>query len=187
MTTQEAIYGRRAIRDYLPEPVSDETITELIDAAIQAPNAINLQPWAFSVVQDRDLLSEISARALEILKEQPLPPELRAMIDAPGWNIFYNAGTLIVICARPIGERADWDCCLAGENMMLAARDRGLGSCVIGFARPALDLPDIRTKLRIPEEYQVILPIILGYAKQFPHSPGRRAPELLSWLAPVNA
>src|SRR5579859_4163872 len=125
----EAIYARRAVRNYTDEQVSEPKVRELLEAAIQAPSAVNTQPWAFVVIQDKALLNEISDRSIQILRNRPLAPELKATIEQLGFNVFYNAGTLILICAKPTGAHPDWDCCFAAENLMLAARGLGLGSC----------------------------------------------------------
>jgi hypothetical protein len=53
MDLKEAIYTRRSTRDYTAEPVSEKIIREFIDAAIQAPTAVNAQPCTFCVVHDR--------------------------------------------------------------------------------------------------------------------------------------
>ena len=100
MTTTEAIYRRRAVRDYTDEVISEQTIKELIDAAAQAPSSVNVQPWAFVVVQDKDLLKKISARATELMDTEGLSEARREAIEDPNWNIFYNAGTLIVVNVR---------------------------------------------------------------------------------------
>jgi nitroreductase len=57
MQLKEAIHGRRAVRDYTDQPADKAAVTTLIEAAIRAPSAINQQPWAFVVVQDKALLS----------------------------------------------------------------------------------------------------------------------------------
>ncbi len=181
METWEAISQRRAVRDYTAEPLSEATVRRLIEAATLAPSAINVQPWAFVVVQDRDLLKRLSDRAKPMLIHGGFPAELAQMIANPEFNIFYNAGTLIVLCAKPVGEHPDWDCCLAGENLLIAARDMGLGTCVIGFAWTVLDLPETRAELGIPADCQIVLPIIVGHPESFPPSHGRNAPEILSW------
>ena len=63
MELLQAIHGRRSVREFTDEPVSDATLHELIDAAIQAPSAINQQPWCFVVVQEQALLARISDQA----------------------------------------------------------------------------------------------------------------------------
>jgi nitroreductase len=56
MDVREAIYGRRAVREFTTEPVDEAALRRLIDAAVQAPSAVNQQPWRFTVVRDRKLL-----------------------------------------------------------------------------------------------------------------------------------
>ena len=53
MDVVEAIYHRRAVREYTSDLVDQETLKFLIDAAIQAPSAVNQQPWSFAVVRDK--------------------------------------------------------------------------------------------------------------------------------------
>ena len=187
MNATEAIFARRAVRDFTDDPIPDSTVRQLIDAAIQAPSAVNSQPWAFVVIQDRSLLRDISARAADLFRRQGASEKLLKAIEAPEWNIFYNAANLIIICARPEGAHPDWDCCFAAENLLIAARDRGIGACIIGMAWGALCEPDIKRRLGIPEDYQVIAPIIVGYPKHFPASPGRKNPEILSWKVAARA
>ena len=75
MDLLEAIHARRSVREYTDTSVDDGTLRELIDAAIQAPSAINQQPWTFVVVRDRALLAEISREAKSYL--------LKASLSAP--------------------------------------------------------------------------------------------------------
>ncbi len=182
MTAIESIYERRAVRDYRDELVPEDLIRELIDAAVQAPSAVNAQPWAFVIVQNQEILKQISIRTLALMKEREMSDGLREQINRPDWNLFYNAGTLVIICAKPGGLHPEWDCCLAGQNLMLAARERGLGSCVIGFSWIALTQPDTKDLLGIPHGYEAVLPIILGLPVEFPATHTRNAPEILRWI-----
>jgi len=68
---------------------------------------------------------------------------------------------------------------------MLAARNEGLGSCWIGFARPWLDLPATKAELNLPEHYHVVAPIVLGLPKAWPDSHGRKPAEIY-WLHEQN-
>jgi nitroreductase len=159
----------------------------LLDAAVQAPSALNDQPWSFVVVQDADLLKRISDRAKLLMLHRELPPPLLEMVSSPQFNIFYNAGTLILICAKSRDPEKAWDCCFAAENLMLAAREMGLGTCFIGFAWPALEQDDIRKDLGIPDGHTAVAPVIVGYPRSFPSGPHREAPTILRWIsAPVT-
>jgi nitroreductase len=185
MDVLHAIYRRRAVRDYSSKRVGENSILALLYAATQAPSAINVQPWAFCVIQDKPLLKSFSDRAKGLMMESPasrrFPPDLRKMLTDQAYNIFYNASTLVVIYAKPIGEHPDWDCCFAAQNLMLAAEDAGLATCPIGLAWTLFDHPEIRSDLQIPTEYVAVLPIIVGYPAAQTPPPERKEPQILSW------
>ena len=138
MDLKEAIYTRRAVREFTAEPVEDKTIRELIDAAIQAPSAVNQQAWSFSVVRDKTLLERISREAkaymLKTLPAGPMSHRFQQLLSDPDFDIFYHAPVLIVISSTADNPWAIEDCSLAAENLMLAAAGgTGLGTCWIGF------------------------------------------------------
>ena len=187
----DAIYRRRATRAFTAAPVADASILELLRAAVRAPTALALEPWAFVIVQDRAVLSLISERAkllavtadgrqhrgLARTQREGMP----AMFTDPNFNIFYDANTLIVICARPLGAFVMADCWLAAENLMLAATALGLATCPVGFAQLALGDPAIKAELGIPVDVTPVVPIIVGVAASNPSPTSRREPEILSW------
>lgn len=185
MDLKEAIYNRRSIREYLDEPVEKQLILDLLEAAVQAPSAMNEQPWAFVVIQDKSLLRAYSDRAKALFQETMMPEReksaLKKMLSDPEFNIFYNSGTLIVICAKPVGQHPEWDCYLAGQNIMLTAHGLGLGTCPIGLSWPLFEQEDVRTELQIPAGYAAVLPIIVGYPKEPAKAVTRAAPKILCW------
>lgn len=61
MELNEAIAGRRTVREYTSEAVDEQTIKRLIEAAVQAPSAVNEQPWTFTVVRDQAVLDRLSS------------------------------------------------------------------------------------------------------------------------------
>src|SRR5271166_4627078 len=186
MQFSDVIRKQRAIRDFAHQFIDRTTIERLIGSAILAPSAMNLQPWAFAVVADRQKVDEFAKRAKEwlltTLSTTSYEPSLRHMLENPNFSVFYHAPALVLVMAKASGTQAAEDCCLAAENFMLAARDEGLGTCWIGFARPWLDLPSIKAELGLPEQYHVVAPIIFGYPKEWPESPGRNPAEI-HWLA----
>jgi len=192
MSALDAIYQRRATRAFAPTPVDEATIRELLHAAVHAPTAIHLEPWAFVVVQDKALLKRISDRAkmlatspnAQIHRELPRTaslPRAPAILTDPEFNIFYDAGTLIVICGKPMGPLVTADCWLAAENLMLAATALGLATCPIGFAISALADSEVKAELGIPPEVTAIAPIIVGTPATAPVAATRREPVILSW------
>jgi nitroreductase len=192
----ETIHARRSVRDYTPKRIDEATIRTLLDAAVQAPTAVHEEPWAFVVVQDAAVLRRISDRAKPLWIVQAAKGERPPRTDAPrdtlsraasrfadpGFNIFYNAGTLIVIAARPLGPFVAADCWLAAENVMLAARGIGLGTCCIGLALPALNASDTKAELGIPAEVTAVAAIIVGEPAAVPPPVPRKPPQILSWL-----
>lgn len=187
------IYARRAVRAYREQQPSAAALRELLDAAVQAPTAMHLEPWGFVVIQDRSRLKRYSDRAKAILLDptrvvgwgSTASPhrEHLGLLDDPGFNIFYDAGTLIVVCRRTAGAFADADCWLAAENLMLAATAKGLATCCIGFAVGVLNAADVKRELAIPEQGAAVAPIIVGYAREAAAPVPRSAPQILSWVA----
>ena len=190
MDLMEAIHQRRAIRAYTEEPVHAKQVRELLDAAIQAPSAMNHQPWAFVVIQDRKELIRLSDEAkAHFLKHEDLHPSHHSPLHAfhdtlgsPEYNLFYDASTLILICATSHSGFAPGDCLLAAQNIMLAAHAMGLGTCPIGLALPWLSHPATKQRLGIPEDYLPVLPLILGHPREKPLKPERQPPEVLRWV-----
>lgn len=183
MQTIEAITCRRAVREYTDAPIGRTTIKRLIDAAIMAPSAMNLQPWAFAALLDRALIREYGCRIKDWLLTQrsSFDPQLRKLIEAEDYNIFHDAPALVLVLAKSRRAQAFEDCCLAAENLMLAARDEGLGTCCIGLARPWLNLPSTKQEMSLPDTFEVVVPMIVGEPKVWPESHGRNPAEI-HWL-----
>jgi len=182
----DVIAKRRAVREFREQPVEQADLEKLIYAAILAPSAMNMQPWAFAVLRGRERIEGYSKRVqqwlLASLSTTSYDPSMRHMLEDPTFAVFHHAPALILILAKSAAPQASEDCCLAAENLMLAARELDLGTCPIGLARPWLDLPATKTELGLPAEYHVVTPIIVGYAKRWPDSPGRHEPEIL-WIS----
>ena len=187
VTVHDAIHERRSVRSYAPHLLDRAVLRTLLDAAIRAPTAVHAQPWGFVIVQDPKLLEEISDRAKPLFVAEAHRAHLDRgghaleIFTHPQFNIFYDAGTLIVICAEGEGPFAVADCWLAAENLMLAACAKGLGTCVIGSALPALKLPEMKAKLGIPDDFSAVAPIIVGVPSgPVPMTP-RKEPRILAW------
>lgn len=182
MRVLEAIYQRRSVRAFSAPVPSQEQLWRLIDAAVQAPNAMNRQPWRFTVVRDRALLRHISDRAkahvLENAREALALHGIEQMLSAPGFNIFNDAPVLIVISATESSDWAQIDCALAAQTLMLAACEEGLGSCWIGFSQAWLQTLEGRTALGLGEEAIPIAPIVLGHPLEVAASVSRGAPDI---------
>lgn len=188
MSVMDAIYNHCSVRNFTAQPVSATDIHMLLYAAVQAPTDNQAEPWVFAVIQDRkhlDHLSETAKRTLWLQAQgndhDGAARRSANLIRDPEYHAFYNAGTLIIIYGRPLGPFVAADCWLAAENLMLAASAAGLGSCVIGLAVPALNSPEWKNLLEIPQELTAYAPILIGYPEDAATPHTRNPPEVIVW------
>jgi nitroreductase len=186
MDFNEAVFGRRAVREYTAETVDEQVTRRLVDAAIQAPSAVNQQPWTFAVIRDQNLLDRLSRDAkAHMLANMPASPHsshFQVLLDDPSFQIFYHAPVLILISAAADGPWIIEGCALAAENLMLAAYAAGLGSCWIGFAQSFLNTTDGKTMLGLPAACVPVAPIIIGHPKAASPPVPRKAREI-RWIS----
>lgn len=185
MELMEAIRKRRSVRSYKPDAVGREKIETLLDAAVHAPSAMNAQPRAFGVIEDKATLGKYSERTkaflLSKMEEWPWLANYKPYFENPEYNVFYHAPALVVIYAKNNAPVSGIDCTLAAENLMLAAADMGLGTCWIGFATWILDTPEAKKELGVPEEYTAVAPIIVGYPGDDNPPTEKNPPEIVYW------
>ncbi len=155
MDVFEAIKSRRSIRQFTDEPLGKEELERLLDAARWAPSGGNQQRWRFVVVT--------SPAQKELIRK-----------FAPG--IFAMPSAFIVICADREPDANPWqealylaDCSIAAQNIMLAAHEMGIGTCVaLSYAKVA-----VSEILELPENIEPMLVITLGYPAEDPEPPPR--------------
>ena len=186
MELMEAIRSRRSVRSYAATPVERVTLEKLIDAAVLAPSASNSQPWAFGVIEGVERIGEYGDRAkvafLARIAADPAQAAFRARLSDPAYRLFHGAPALVCIYARLARDNATGDCSMAAQNLMLAARELGLGTCWIGLAHPLFNSPELKGELGVPAEYSAVAQIIVGYPEGgFPEARERMAPEIIFW------
>lgn len=133
----DVIMTRTSIRAYRDCPVGADTVELLLRAAMAAPSAVNRQPWAFVVVDDRELLRELAGA---------LPFAKMAARALPG------RGRLRRLVAQS-GASGDWwvmDASAASENLLLAAHALGLGAVWTGVYPRGERVEAVRRVLRLP-------------------------------------
>ena len=162
-----AIMERRSIRQYSDTPVSHDTLALIVQCGINAPSGMNQQPWEVRVVEDASFISETT----ELFKEAN--PEMVSK-DANFKNMYRNAPNIIVV-ATPEGKGA-LDAGLLGENMAIAAKSLGLGTCFlggpVGFLYTEAGKPYLE-KLDLPEGYTISYILAIGYPEESPEAKPR--------------
>ncbi len=155
MDVLEATRIRRSIRKYRPEPIPDEKLRTILEAARLAPSAANRQPWRFVVVEDRE--------------------RRKALAKAANDQTFLgDAGAIVVAISDP-EKSARWhekDTMIALEHVVLAATALGYGTCWIG----AFDEDAVKSLLKIPAKMKVVALLPIGIPDEKP--PPRRRREL---------
>jgi nitroreductase len=184
----EVIKSRRAIRSFEDKPVPESAIQTMLEAATYAPSAINIQPWKFTLITNKDAMKHLSDTAKPALLRM-LPDVgdeglagIKKQLTNPQYNIFYNAPLLIFVSGVK-SPYAIYDCSMAAQNMMLAAYTLGIGSCWIGTAVGLANDPKVKAELGVPEDHEVHAAIIFGYPKGgFPKAPEKRPAVVLKQI-----
>ena len=141
MDTLQAIFERRSIRRYKREAIPDEHLKQILEAGRQAPSAANRQPWHFIVVREAEQKQRVAQACNGLM-----------------WMA--DAACILVALGLP-AVSSKWyrvDVAIALENMVLAARSLGYGTCWIG----AFDPEKVRTVCQIPPEAEVVACTPLG-------------------------
>lgn len=176
MDVLEAIHGRRSVRSYEARPVPRELIDSIIvDAAQAPPPHRGMVPWTFTVIEGAERIAAYGERAMTYAREhRPAGPGWD-WIERPGFKIFWQA-PVVVIISGPVG-----DCNRAGQNFMLSAHARGLGSCWVGSPMLWLSTPEVRAELKIPSDLAPVAVLCLGYPADVPEAIVRKRPPIV-WL-----
>lgn len=184
MELKEAIRTRRSVRKYKSEPITEQTVKELLELAAWAPSGMNTQPWLFILVREADYLKALSDRCREFMlarmEDAPALLNYRGLLSNPDFNIFYGAPVLVLIFGRLEAFTYVNDCSMAALNLMLAAWDRGIGSCWIGFARGYCGTPGFMKELNVPDGYELVAPVILGYPADPPGQGARKEIKVIN-------
>ncbi len=175
--------AQRAHRSFTDDPVSDELIGRVLDAATFAPSAENRQPWEFVVVRDpevRKQIGDLTRRAWEqhgrAHSEGRLSPELLAEVERGATGSISAAPVLIVVAAdtsRALPVTVPSSIFPAIQNLLLAAGALGLGSALTTIATSFA--AELRDAVGLPESVVPVAVVPLGVPAR-PLGPSRRDP-----------
>ena len=164
----ETIMSRRSIRKYLDKPVEHEKLALIAKCGINAPNGMNKQPWVVRVVENQDFIKGTT----EIFKKEN-PEQVKR--DPNFKNMYRNAPNIIVVATQ--NGLGQVDAGLMGENMMLAAKSLGLGTCCLGgpvrFLQTSDACKSYLAKLNLPEGYEICYILAVGYPDEAPDAKPR--------------
>ncbi len=185
----QAIYRRRDVRRFRPDPIPAEVLARILDAAHHAPSVGFMQPWSFILVADRqtrervqDLFQRDRLAAAQFFDEprrsQYLSFKLEGILEAPV-NLCVTCDSTragpAVIGRNSVPETDLYSTCCDVENLWLAARAEGIG---VGWVS-ILKLPQLREILGIPPHVTPVAYLCLGYPREFAERPEL---ETAGWL-----
>ena len=158
----KAIKGRRSVRAFTDEPVSEDEVNQLLDAARWAPSAGNIQPWKFVVVRDTQLKRGLVEAALDQTFIQEAPVVFVVCANPTRSSRRYGSRGISLYCLQ--------DTAAAIQNMHLAAYALGLATCWVG----AFQEEKARRVLNLPDDLRPVAIIPVGHAAEKPALSPRR-------------
>ena len=194
---QDLFRKRRSIRKYSQKKVSDKKIQSILNAATWAPSAHNAQPWRFIIITKSDLKLKLAKAMAEKwendLKSDRVDEKTRKELISQSTRKFTEPTVLILICLtmkdmRDYSDRrnkaeytmAIQSVAVAIENILLAAKIEGLGSC--WYCAPLFCQDLTREILKIPSNIEPQALIAIGYAEEEPLQTSRKDLQETSYL-----
>jgi nitroreductase len=195
--TMKVIQDRRSIRDYTAEPVSDQDLDMILEAARQAPSGENAQPWRFIIVKDAETRKRLGALAgggsgrrftaefvtkkmqerFSSLEDEAKKRAAFEKLTSGQVSAFLaKAPVNIVVCGKKDVWDMPYDTSAAIENMLLMVTALGLGACWV--IAPCMDIRDeerVKALLGVPEGFKAVSIISVGHPPR-PHRPRPRIP-----------
>ena len=164
----ELMMSSRSIRNYKDSLIKKETLDEILKCGVNAPNGKNLQAYEIRVLSPALIDSIKSA----VVKDNPQIGEREGFK-----NIFVDAPCVLSIAYDTTYDMSQVDCGLLGENIILSAWSKGIGSCCLGSsARWIKDSPSAKPyldKIGFSEGYELLYCIALGYPDETPEAKSR--------------
>lgn len=139
MDTFEAIRTMRCVRDFEARQVPDALIMRILNAGRLSGSSKNTQPWQFILIKDRNILLELS--------------------KCGDYAAHLTRADFAIAIITTKTKRADYDAGRCSQNMMLAAWNEGIGSCIASMHRE----DDAKRVLGVPEEFTLQQVISFGY------------------------
>jgi nitroreductase len=193
----KVIQDRRSIREFTDEPVSEQDLDLLMEAARQAPSGENAQPWRFIIVKDETMRKKMGAiagggsgrrftaefvtkkmqeRFANLQDEAKRQAAFQKLTSGQVSTFMADAPVNIVVCGKKDVWDTPYDTSAAIENILLMVTALGLGACWV--IAPCIDIRDeerMKALLDIPEGYKAISVLSVGHPTRA-HRPRPRLP-----------
>ena len=184
MNTREALLTRRSIRRYQSTPIPEEDLREILEAGLYAPSAINLQHWYFVAVQDpaameevRGIMDGVVEKFTPVLEQRFARNPEQIGITNRFLSTLGGAPVCVLVFLLkpdyPDRDGAMQSVSAAIENVLLAAWDKGIGSCWLTAPQRMGFGPEFQRRFA-PDKGEFVAAITLGYPDQQPKMPPRR-------------
>ncbi|MDY6865650.1 MAG: nitroreductase family protein [Halobacteriota archaeon] len=173
-TVKEVIEDRRSVRKYRDDPVPDELLLRILEAARLAPSGSNTQPWRFVVVRNEDTKLKLKEAAVnqKFVGEAPVviaccgdltawreyPKKIKELVsEGPDdeWNLS-EVNSRMTMTVRNVA--------IACEHMVLQAKELGLGTCWVGM----MNRENVKEILCVPGHLVVVALLTIGYPDEEP-------------------
>lgn len=175
--TLKTIAKRYSCRNFTDKTISTADLQTIADAGIAAPSAMNRQGWHIVAVKNKQLIAEMEAEGMRVMKESP-DQSAYERIKGRGGKLFYNAGAVVFIAVKDAGRYTNVDLGIVAQNISLAATSLGINNChcgMIAFCFSGNKTDEFKKKLQIPDGFECNYGVLLGYGKEqgTPHTPDK--------------
>lgn len=195
--TLKVIQDRRSIREFTPDPVSDQDLDMILESARQAPSGENAQPWRFIIVKEPETRRQLGAlagggsgrrftaefvtkkmqeRFSSLQDEEKRKAAFEKLTSGQVSAFLADAPVNIVVCGKKDVWDMPYDTSAAIENMLLMITGLGLGACWV--IAPCIDIRDeerVKDLLGMPEGFKAVSILSVGHPTR-PHRPRPRLP-----------
>lgn len=185
MELQQAILSRRSIRNYQSSPIRDEDLQEILDAGMWAPSAVNFQPWYLVAVRSQEQMRKLLCVMAQVSED--IEPALRERFQTHPEVVNETTGFIrqlggAPVCILAFQLKPDYSktestivqsVSAALENIILAATDKGIGSCWL-TAPVETGAGRILRDTFAPGKGDLVAIVTLGYSSQAPNIPRRK-------------
>ena len=172
-------YTRADRSEYEKHAVAREIIADVLWDAAQAPTTPVSGPFLFHVIEGVARIADLGERAKRYAREHRPDAISNSWADRPDFKVFLDAPVAIVISGHAGNPKSIQDCNRAGQNLMLSAHARGLGSCWVGAPMSWLCRLETRKEFGIAKAFEPFAAFTLGYAASAPPSRSCERPEIV--------